>query len=119
MSKISFGVDNQELMFWCPGCDGIHMIRHGECPRPGWTWNGSVDRPTFSPSILVSGTKITEKGRAEIRAWSDAGYPKHEGAFDSVPNICHSFVTDGRIRFLSDCTHALAGQTVDLPEWEP
>ena len=29
---------------------------------------------------------------------------------------CHSFVTDGRIQFLSDCTHALAGQTVDLPD---
>jgi hypothetical protein len=23
-------------------------------------------------------------------------------------------VTDGRIQFLGDCTHALAGQTVDL-----
>ena len=29
---------------------------------------------------------------------------------------CHSFVTDGRIQFLADCTHPLAGQTVDLPE---
>ena len=28
---------------------------------------------------------------------------------------CHSFVTDGRIQFLSDSTHVLAGQTVDLP----
>lgn len=26
--------------------------------------------------------------------------------------------TDGRIQFLNDCTHALAGQTVDLPDWE-
>ena len=30
---------------------------------------------------------------------------------------CHTFVTDGRIQFLGDCTHALAGQTVDLPDW--
>lgn len=30
--------------------------------------------------------------------------------------VCHSFVTAGRIEFLPDCTHALAGQTVDLPE---
>jgi len=29
---------------------------------------------------------------------------------------CHSFVRDGRIEFLSDCTHALKGQTVDLPD---
>ena len=32
-------------------------------------------------------------------------------------HVCHSFVTDGRIRFLGDCTHALKGQTVPIPEW--
>jgi hypothetical protein len=32
--------------------------------------------------------------------------------------LCHSFVRDGRIEFLSDCTHSLAGQTVELPEIE-
>lgn len=29
---------------------------------------------------------------------------------------CHSFVTDGKIQFLSDCSHAKAGMTIDLPE---
>lgn len=28
--------------------------------------------------------------------------------------VCHSFVFDGEIRFLGDCTHALAGKTVPL-----
>lgn len=28
---------------------------------------------------------------------------------------CHSFVTDGRIQFLTDSWHSLKGQTVDLP----
>ena len=32
-------------------------------------------------------------------------------------DVCHSFVTDGRIQFLGDCTHKLAGQTVNIPEW--
>jgi hypothetical protein len=32
---------------------------------------------------------------------------------------CHSFLVDGQIQFLGDCTHALAGQTVPLPEIEP
>lgn len=54
--------------------------------------NGSMDKPTFRPSLLCN-------------AGSQA--------------VCHSFVTDGRIEFLSDCHHALAGQTVDLPDWEP
>jgi hypothetical protein len=35
-----------------------------------------------------------------------------------VPKICHSFITDGRIQFLGDCTHRLAGQTVPIPDWE-
>jgi len=32
-------------------------------------------------------------------------------------SICHSFVTDGQIQFLGDCTHKLAGRTVPLPAW--
>ncbi|WP_419877659.1 DUF6527 family protein [Brevibacillus centrosporus] len=31
---------------------------------------------------------------------------------------CHSFITDGRIQFLPDCSHDLAGNTVDLPDVE-
>jgi len=31
---------------------------------------------------------------------------------------CHSIVTDGKIAFLTDCFHTLAGQTVDLPDWD-
>lgn len=83
--------------FWCPGCDELHV------PRVDWTFNGDLDRPTFSPSILVTG-----------RMWR--GDPAIE-----VEERCHSFVRDGRIEFLGDCTHALAGQTVDLPdrEWAP
>ena len=33
-------------------------------------------------------------------------------------NRCHSFVREGRIEFLGDCTHAMVGQTVDLPDIE-
>jgi hypothetical protein len=29
-------------------------------------------------------------------------------------SVCFSFITHGRILFLSDCTHALARQTVDV-----
>lgn len=38
-------------------------------------------------------------------------------AGEYVVEVCHSFVTEGRIQFLGDCTHALANQTVDLPDW--
>lgn len=31
--------------------------------------------------------------------------------------VCHSFVTEGRIQFLGDCTHVLAGQAMPMAEF--
>ncbi|WP_037422010.1 DUF6527 family protein [Sinorhizobium sp. CCBAU 05631] len=93
-------VEGGRIMFWCPGCDGAHQVGVGEGPGPRWGYNGNPDAPTFTPSVLV-----TYNG-------ADAG---KDGA---PPAVCHSFVTDGRIQFLGDCTHALAGQTVDLPDFD-
>jgi hypothetical protein len=31
---------------------------------------------------------------------------------------CHLFIRDGALQFLSDCTHKLAGQTVDMVPWD-
>ena len=48
-----------------------------------------MDKPTFSPSMACNmGTEIQ----------------------------CHSFVCDGKIEYLSDCRHELAGQTVEMLE---
>lgn len=82
-------------MFWCPACDGAHAVRVGSDAGPGWSYNGNPDKSTFSPSLLVN----------------------LGGETPGVP-VCHSFVTDGRIEFLGDCTHALAGQTVDIPDFD-
>lgn len=73
--------------FHCPGCEYGHNI---EVPR--WTWNGSLELPTFTPSLLVNK--------------------------DFPAARCHSHITDGKIQFLSDCFHKLAGQTVDIPDWD-
>lgn len=35
-----------------------------------------------------------------------------------VPFVCHSFVVDGRIQFLGDCTHELVDKTVDIPDFD-
>ncbi|ASE96683.1 hypothetical protein CEQ23_22250 [Burkholderia cepacia] len=88
------------MLFECPGCDMLHVVyvKDGRSNgRPVWQWNGSMAKPTFSPSVLVR-------------------YPCGESREERV---CHSFVREGRIQYLNDCTHALAGQTVDLPEIEP
>lgn len=104
------------LSFYCPGCKSSHTIAVGQ---GGWGWNGDADRPTFTPSVLVTGRDFSPKGRADYEAWYAAGCPKSDAplAFESVATSCHSFVTDGRIQFFSDCTHGLAGQTVDLPDF--
>lgn len=103
--------------FKCPGCGHKHIVPVG--PGNGeqyarWSFNGNVDAPTFSPSILASGMDIVLDDEGE---WT--GEWKKDAAGNPVPFVCHSFVTDGRIQFLSDCTHTLAGQTVELLEAKP
>jgi hypothetical protein len=95
-AKLHFVYDSdgsKYYVFHCPGCECGHMI-----PVSGphkWDWNGSVDKPMFKPSILVN-----------------------RGSVNPVVPTCHSFVTDGSIQFLGDCTHKLAGKTVSIPDWD-
>lgn len=78
-------------MFKCPGCKYLHPFHvKAGAHHNGSTWdfNGDVDKPTFTPSLLVN---------------------------DHYPaSRCHLFLIDGKIQFLSDCHHELAGQTVDM-----
>lgn len=96
LSPILRNAEDDRLIWWCPGCKSAHQVKHG---AGGWGWNGDAARPTFTPSVLV-----TYDG-------TDAG---QDGA---PPAVCHSFVVDGAVQFLGDCTHALAGQTVPIPAW--
>lgn len=106
------------LAFWCPGCDRAHSVSVGSgIPDRDWGFNGNPDSPTFTPSILVNATKFTEKGEAELEQWRAEGCPHRGVAFDHVDTVCHSYVTDGQIQFLGDCTHSHAGQTVPLPDF--
>ncbi len=46
--------DGKTVGFECPGCGCAHALNISQdVPRPRWSWNGSVARPTFTPSILV------------------------------------------------------------------
>ena len=84
--------DWRGIGFWCPGCDGVHVVTlKRQDGSPMWSWDDNVDAPTFSPSILVT--------------------------YDPDKSRCHSFVRAGKIEFLNDSTHALAGKTVDIPDW--
>lgn len=98
----------------CKGCGYHHMVQTSDwCPpdmersehrwTAQWTFNGDFDKPVFGPSLLVTSNR-----------WDKATEQK-------VPTRCHTFVgchgaEPGQIIYLNDCTHALAGQVVDLPE---
>lgn len=97
MSKVERGTGGEASQFewWafkCPGCDDTHHFytKYRGNTKFEWTFNGDVDKPTFTPSLLLS-----RPGKR-----------------------CHLFVTDGKIIYCGDCDHKLAGQTVpmeDLP----
>lgn len=80
----------ESIYFHCPGCNTLHPYRvKGDATRgPIWGYNENVDKPTFTPSLLVSSS------RPESR--------------------CHLFVTDGRIQYLGDCFHELKNTTIDM-----
>jgi len=92
---IELGEQNKEtrLTWYCPGCKSDHGVPVPPHPQ-AWEWNGSLEAPTLSPSILIGGRR-------------------------DKPATCHCFVRDGRIEFLGDCTHELAGQTVEMREVDP
>ena len=96
------------FVFWhyCAGCSQRHLI-----PTVGaedgftsitarWAFSGTYEAPTFSPSININ-----------IPSWTtEDGRP--------VPGYaCHYFINSGMIQYLSDCTHALAGQTLPMSEF--
>lgn len=79
-------------MIFCPACKSGHLFytNYPGQPKCNWTFNGNTEKPTFKPSMLVHPHNTQKK--------------------------CHSFVTDGKIKFLPDCTHDMKGKTVDLPD---
>ena len=105
--------------FKCPGCGEWHWLGVQECNdgQAIWGFNGNFDKPTFTPSILATTGHYLSGWRGPdcYCNWNER-YP--DDPIDWKCNRCHSFVTDGRIQFLADCTHALAGHNIELPEIE-
>lgn len=99
MARFSIGVPEtdeiNQLHFMCPGCDEMHAL------NTTWAFNGDLDRPTVSPSILVRRPANPDASEEFIE------YRKE--------SVCHSFIREGHIHFLPDCTHQMAGRTVELP----
>ena len=110
LSPIIRNIEGGLLGFWCPGCNMSHVVRvSAPPPATNWAYNGDPHKPTFTPSILVQGKERLSREEVARVMGGEKIEPR--------PMVCHSFVTEGQIQFLSDCTHSLAGQTVPLPVW--
>lgn len=91
LRAVDHGNGRRGLGYWCQGCEAYHsIVTEG---AGAWGFNGNHDAPTFTPSVLTT----------------------YEHGPKRIKHVCHTFITDGRVQFLGDCTHALAGQTHDLP----
>lgn len=89
------------IMHWCPGCEQAHVIYCNRAEKPSWTWNGDINRPTCTPSVLC--------------------FTTHDEEGEKLPNnarrtLCHYFLTDGNLVFCSDSPHAFVGKTIPLPD---
>lgn len=91
------------LSAYCSACDFEHGFRvdlegHGKWSeeQSPWTFDGNYDNPTFSPSMLANKNNI-----------------------DKYHPICHSFLENGKWKYLKDSTHHLAEQTVDMIPPDP
>jgi hypothetical protein len=83
MKEIKF-TDGIHIVYFCPGCNYEHVFSPNV-----HKFNGDLDNPTVSPSLLLSN-------------------PQNY-------HTCHSYIKNGHIQFLGDCWHELKGQTVELP----
>ena len=80
---------------YCSGCKQLHMIntKRKNHKNAQWSFDGNMERPTFSPSINI-----------------DLGQGKR----------CHYFIQRGRIKYCGDSTHGLSGKEIeleDIPEY--
>ena len=72
---------DDKYIFYCIGCKCHHGF------NKNWTFDGNIERPTVSPSLLTTGGMT-----------------------------CHLFITQGKLVYLNDCFHELAGQTVEMQD---
>lgn len=77
-----------EYLFHCPACGFDHWFKTTK-PKPTWTFDGDMQEPTVTPSILTNANRK-----------------------------CHLFVNRGMIEYCADSEHELAGKTVPMPDWE-
>lgn len=79
---------HDQYEYFCVGCGYTHVFA---LTKEGGNhqFNMDLDHPTVTPSLVNN----FRPGQ-----------------------MCHSFIKNGTIQYLSDCTHKLKNKTIDLPD---
>lgn len=87
---MSFSIlEKGHLYYWCPACKSMAHV-----PVDRWQWNGSLDKPTLTPSVKET----------------CGPFP------DGKILCCHYFLTDGVMNYCGDCTHGHSNEKIPLPD---
>lgn len=80
---------------WCPACEDLHPLPYS------WTFDGNMEKPTFSPSFKQTFTH----------------WPNKDDVRNGQERVCHYFITEGFIQFCCDSWHGRSDivQMPDLP----
>lgn len=144
----------REVVTFCPACEARHDFtienldarykRSDGTPEPVWQWDGNLESPTFSPSMLAySAYHICKNEHTYTETNPDKGgqwlWKKTNGELvpvmmgerkppkavrvigESSPHPrdpawgnCHSFLRNGVWDFLGDCAHPMANKQVPM-----
>lgn len=84
-------VEDGMMRYYCPGCNRCHTIPIApDGTEEPWDFNDNLEKPTVLPAIVIEdgdGTKV-----------------------------CQHFITDGKISYLENSKHALAGHVVEMKD---
>lgn len=81
---------HDQFLYMCKGCGHEHAFAL-KSVGGNHDFNMDLNNPTVSPSLVAN---------------------------FSPGEMCHSFIKNGRIQYLNDCTHHLKGVTIELPDIE-
>jgi len=98
------GEEGKAFLFHCVACGHGHFFV-GAIKGP-WTIDEKTKLPTFTPSLKITGTQpLTHNEAARILAGEK---------IPPRPYCCHLNLTNGKLVYHGDCTHSMAGKTVDM-----
>ena len=96
------GYGQKVLAHYCPACETMHGFAYITPQKNGaiWTFDGDFEQPTFTPSMHIKAGPWPEDCREKGNEY----------------DVCHYFLTNGVINYLTDCTHKYAGQQILLTD---